>query len=136
MPRGGPRRTGGRSPTSRRRVEPHPLAARVGARIKELRREAAMSFVELIAISETGRGYLSELERGLVVPNIEVLDRIAKALGVSLADVVTFPDEDDRQRLIDATRLLSQGQLRGLRKEVEKLAEHQKRGRSQHEPRE
>lgn len=65
------------------------------------------------------KGHLSNLERGLVAPNVLTLQALADALHVKLLDLVTFPDEDDRQRLVDLIRQLPKGTIRKLLKECE-----------------
>lgn len=68
--------------------------------------------------SELGsKGHLSNIERGLARPTIYTLKVLADRLEVKLLDLVTFPDEDDRQRLIDATRRMSRGAIRKILKE-------------------
>jgi transcriptional regulator with XRE-family HTH domain len=84
-----------------------------------LRKELGISFIELVAETELGSGYISELERGLVVPSAASLERIARALGVLMCDLVTFPEDDDRQRLIDRSRGLTRARVRSLLAEVE-----------------
>jgi transcriptional regulator with XRE-family HTH domain len=64
------------------------------------------------------KGYLSDIERGLARPSLMTLQHIAEHLGVALLDLVTFPEEDDRQRLVDASRHLPAGTVRRLLKEV------------------
>ena len=103
-----------------RRHEPDPLALAVGQRIKQLREEAGLTIEKLAYESELGsKGHLSNLERGLAVPNVHTLQVIADRLGVNILDLVTFPEDDDRQRLVDRIRLLSKGTIRKLLKECE-----------------
>ena len=69
--------------------------------------------------SEVGsKGFLSDVEKGLARPTVETLNAIAERLEVALLDLVTSPDEDDRQRLVDQTRRLSRGTIRKLLKET------------------
>ena len=90
-----------------------------GARIRALRKEAGLTLEKLAYESEVGsKGLLSEVEKGLARPTVETLARIADRLEVALFDIVTFPDEDDRQRLVDRTRQLSKGTVRKLLKET------------------
>ena len=49
-----------------------------------------------------GRGYLSELERGLVVPSVTALARVADALEVTMADLVL--GASTREQLLEVTR--------------------------------
>ncbi|MGE0322119.1 MAG: helix-turn-helix domain-containing protein [Polyangiaceae bacterium] len=61
----------------------------MGARVRKLRKEKGISFDALVGETGLGRGYISELERGLVNPTIGNLDLVAQALGVSLAELLT-----------------------------------------------
>lgn len=115
MPSVGQRTRGKRN---QHRAVPDPLAAKVGKRIRDLRREKQISFDAFVGETELGRGTVSELERGLVVPTIGTLARIAEVLEVALLDLVTFPTEDARQDLVDLSRNLPQPQLKGMVREI------------------
>ncbi len=56
----------------------------LGMRIRYLRKEKKMSQLELALESEVNKNYISDLERGCRNPSILVLEKIAKALDVSL----------------------------------------------------
>lgn len=71
---------------------------RVGARIRQLRRQRGVTQGELVRRSGLQASYLSKVENGLVLPGLVNLDRIARALGVSLADLVTAPPRKKRSR--------------------------------------
>jgi transcriptional regulator with XRE-family HTH domain len=102
-----------------RRSTPDPLAQRIGARIRELRKGAKLTLEKLAYESEVGsKGYLSDIEKGLARPTLETLRNIAERLEVDLLDLVTFPDEDERQRLVDRTRSLTKGAIRRLLRET------------------
>jgi transcriptional regulator with XRE-family HTH domain len=91
-----------------RRSEPDELALEVGQRIREIREEEGLTIQELAETSELGsKGHLSNMERGLVRPNIQTLKQIADGLGVLPLDLMTFPKHDVRQKLVDLTRQLS-----------------------------
>ena len=91
-----------------RRNEPDELALEVGQRIKTIREEEGLTIQDLAETSELGsKGHLSNMERGLVRPNIQTLKQIADGLGVLPLDLMTFPKHDLRQRLVDMTRQLS-----------------------------
>lgn len=84
-----------------------------------MRKEAGLTLEKLAYESEVGsKGFLSDVEKGLARPTLKTLEKIAERLEVALVDVVTFPDEDERQRLIDRTRRLSKGTVRKLLKEM------------------
>ena len=100
------------------RVEPHPLAQRVGERIRHLRKEAKFSFDAFVGETELGRGTVSELERGLIVPSVAVLARIAAALELTIADLVL--GDSLRERVFHATRGLSDKELRVVLADLER----------------
>jgi transcriptional regulator with XRE-family HTH domain len=91
-----------------RRVDPDPLSEAVGRRVRALRAERGMTLEKLAYESGSiSKGHLSDLERGLLRPNVQTLKSVADRLGVHLLDLVTFPEEGPRQALVDATRGLS-----------------------------
>ena len=72
--------------------------------------------------SEVGsKGHLSNIERGLVHPTAHTLKALADRLGVTLADLVTFPGDGDRARLHDLTRHMSPPRVRLLLNEAEEM---------------
>jgi transcriptional regulator with XRE-family HTH domain len=102
----------------RHRGQPDPLAARVGLRIRALRKSADFTFDAFVEETRLGRGYLSELERGLVVPTIGTLARVARALELTIADLVL--GETERERLFDELRSVPAGAVRELRDHARK----------------
>jgi transcriptional regulator with XRE-family HTH domain len=109
----------GRKPRQRRK-EPEPLALRVGTRIRQRRKAIGLTFIELNAETELGKGYLSELERGLVVPTIVALDKIAKVLELTVADLVA--GDTPREQLFEAARGLDKSTIEGLIAAVKRQA--------------
>ncbi len=88
-----------------RRIAPDQLALAVGQRIRELRLEEGLTIQDLAETSELGsKGHLSNMERGLVRPNIHTLKQIADGLGVLPLDLVNMPRDGVRQRRIELTR--------------------------------
>ncbi|MDF2695742.1 MAG: hypothetical protein K0S65_4125 [Labilithrix sp.] len=95
-----------------RRDEPDSLSLAVGERIRNLRVEEGMTIEQLASESETGsKGHLSNIERGLVRPNIHTLKQVADGLGVKPLDLLTFPRKSVREKLIDLTRNLKTSRL-------------------------
>jgi transcriptional regulator with XRE-family HTH domain len=94
-----------------RRV-PDPLAKRIGARVKRLRAARGISFDAFVEECEVGRGYVSELERGLVNPSARVLDKVAQVLEVTMADLVL--GDSPREELFEATAGLDDTAVRQL----------------------
>jgi transcriptional regulator with XRE-family HTH domain len=98
-----------------RRHRPDPLALLVGQRIRQLREREGMSIQDLAETSEIGsKGHISNMERGLVRPNIQTLKQLADGLGVLPLDLMTFPKSDLRQKLVDLTRHLPRARLGDL----------------------
>jgi transcriptional regulator with XRE-family HTH domain len=112
-----------RQKSARHRTKPDPLAKTVGARIRRLRLEQGLSFDAFVEEVGAGRGYISELERGLVVPTIGVLDKVARALGVTMADLVL--GESPRERLYEVTRGLEKAEVAGLLARAERIVKRQ-----------
>lgn len=69
------------------------------------------------------KGHLSNIERGLVHPTAHTLKALADRLEVSLADLVTFPDDGDRARLHELTRRMPASRVRMLLHEAQEMAE-------------
>ncbi len=108
--------TGRRSKTTRHRATPDAHAKIVGARIRAFRKERAFSFDAFVEETELGRGYISELERGLVVPSLTALAKVARALEVTIADLVA--EDSPRERLFHATRSLDEKEVAALLKQI------------------
>jgi transcriptional regulator with XRE-family HTH domain len=105
------------SRSGKHRSEPDPLAERIGQRIRALRKASGISFDAFVGETGLGRGYVSELERGLVVPSVTTLDRVATALGMTMADLVI--GDTARERLFEATRELTERQCAQVLHEVQ-----------------
>lgn len=98
------------------RSAPDPLARVVGERIRALRKDSAFTFDAFVEETGLGRGYVSELERGLVVPSLSTLHRVAQALEITVADLVL--GESEREKLFADLRTVSPAELRKLRSQL------------------
>lgn len=101
-----------RSRSNRHRATPDADALEVGARVKARRLALDYSFDAFVEELGMGRGYLSELERGLVVPSLTALHRLAEALETTAADLVLGPSE--REQLFALTEQLPTSEVRAL----------------------
>lgn len=61
---------------------------RVAARIAEIREKRGLTQAALAARARLNRVTLARLERAMHPPNLDTLERIARALGVELVDLV------------------------------------------------
>jgi transcriptional regulator with XRE-family HTH domain len=101
------------------RKTPDALARTIGQRVRKLRTELDWSFDAFVEETGLGRGYVSELERGLVVPNVRVIERVAKALEVTMADLVL--GDSPREQLFAMTRGLHPHEVDALMAKVTAL---------------
>ena len=58
-----------------------------GQRLRDLRRQAQLSQEEVAHRARLHATYLSDLERGLQTPTLDVVNRLATALKVTLAEL-------------------------------------------------
>jgi transcriptional regulator with XRE-family HTH domain len=64
------------------------IRQRVGLNVQRLRRASKLSQEELSHRAKIHQTYLSGVERGVRNPSIKVLERIARALGADVEDLV------------------------------------------------
>lgn len=64
------------------------IRKRFGHRVRELRNARGWSQEELADRADLHRTYISAVERGVRNPTITVIERIAKALNVRMAELV------------------------------------------------
>lgn len=72
-------------PKPRARSEAEELKARVGSRLKEFRKTRELTQEALAEAADRSVDAISALERGLVLPSFETLERLAVVLDVPLA---------------------------------------------------
>ena len=60
------------------------VLTQLGMRIRYLRKQKKMSQLDLALEADINKNYISDLERGSRNPSLLILERIAKALDVSL----------------------------------------------------
>ena len=102
-----------------RRSTSNSLAKGIGLRIAQLRNEQYLTAEKLAYESEVGsKGYVSDIEHGLALPSLTTLERIAQRLDVSLYDLLVFPEQGDREQLIDLTRHVPKGPLARMVREL------------------
>jgi transcriptional regulator with XRE-family HTH domain len=60
--------------------------------VRRIRVLRGISSERLAAESSVDRSYTSRLERGVANPSVDLLERIAKVLGVEMVDLFRFPE--------------------------------------------
>jgi len=104
-----------------RRLIPDPFAAKVGARIRELRIERGMSIAMLAASAGLSKGHMSSVERGLVLINVATVVATAKALAVPPFVLTMFPDEEPLSAVIEHIRSSEGGDTSKAASKLRKL---------------
>jgi transcriptional regulator with XRE-family HTH domain len=66
------------------------LQQKLGQKIKTLRNEAGLSQEKLGELTGLDRTYISDIERGKRNPSLKSLEKLAKALHISISDVTNF----------------------------------------------
>lgn len=102
----------------RHRTKSDPLARAVGKRVRKLRKDRDWDFDAFFEETGLGRGYISELERGLVVPGLHALAKLANALDVTVADLVAGTTL--RERLFEVTASLSDLDIKQILRDAER----------------
>ena len=87
-----------------RKTQPSgPETALFGARLTELRKKRGMTIEELKEAAEMSFTFISDMERGVKVPSLTTLIRLAAALRCKVADLVRTIDAAGPESFI-ATR--------------------------------
>ena len=74
------------STKSQRKSEPNVLLeSHIGNVIRKVRNEHHLTIAEISSLAEISTGMLSRIERADVSPSLEILEKIAKALGVPIS---------------------------------------------------
>ena len=71
--------------------------------LRKLRQAQRLSQEELAYRAEIDRTYISALERGVYAASIDVVDRLARVLGVEAADLLRRPSDKKRRQRQTAT---------------------------------
>ena len=64
------------------------ICEKFGKRVKKARNDMGVSQEELAHRADSNRTYISDVERGTRNPSIEVVERIAKALNVTIGSLL------------------------------------------------
>lgn len=87
----------------------HPeIVQRFAARLREVRRQRGLTQKELAERAEITETYLSRLESVGAAPGIDLVDRLAAALGTTVHDLLPLTDKPDTRAVLrrEAERLV------------------------------
>ena len=79
----------------KKEIEHAGIVLRFGARLRELRNSRGMTQAELAAKAHVTASYVWRLESGGAAPGIDLVDRLAVALGTSAADLLPLTEPTD-----------------------------------------
>lgn len=92
-----------------RRPSADPVAAKVGARIRDLRVEKGLSLAALADASGLSKGHMSSAERGLVLITVGTVVAAARALDMPPFLLMMFPEEEPFAAVLEHVRLCEGG---------------------------
>src|SRR5437899_875407 len=70
------------------RIEHDEIVGLFAARLREVRLSRGMTQVELARLAHLAPTYVGQLERATVAPGIDLVNRLAKTLGIGIADLL------------------------------------------------
>ncbi len=92
----------------------------IGKSIKTIRENRGMSQKEVISIINMEAAQYSRIENGKTEPSISTLERITKALGVSVIDLLSFEKKTEDIKSYDQTVMEKVQLIEGLTQEEKK----------------
>lgn len=84
------------------------IQRQIGKRIRALRKKAGLTISQLAETADLSDNYIGFIERGVRLPTIKTLAKLASTLRVNIADFFYFPDQTSPQRKQALTKLLYQ----------------------------
>ncbi len=99
-------------PRRKKQIDHDPIVARFGARLRELRLSRGLTQAQLAEQAHVTTSYITRLESGSYAPGIDLVARLAAALGTPVADLLpTDPLPDDLAVLRQQAKRLLQAVL-------------------------
>jgi transcriptional regulator with XRE-family HTH domain len=78
-------------------MDPRDLRQAFAANLRRLRHAKGISQEDLTYEADVNRTYLSKLEKGVSYPGLEIIAKLADALGVEPAELLMLPENTDRR---------------------------------------
>jgi transcriptional regulator with XRE-family HTH domain len=72
-------------------MDPRDLRQAFAANLRRLRHPKGISQEGLAYSAEVNRSYLSKLEKGVSYPGLEIIAKLANALGIEAAELLRLP---------------------------------------------
>ena len=101
------------------RIQHADIVQRFAARLREVRHSRGMTQVELARLSHVTLSYIGRLESGGAAPGIDLVDRLATAMGTTATDLLpTAPPPDPMAVLRGRAKQLFDALLAGADRET------------------
>jgi transcriptional regulator with XRE-family HTH domain len=101
------------------RIEQAEIVRLFGVRLREVRHSRGMTQAELARQAHVTTSYVGRLESGGAAPGIDLVDRLAKALGTIVTDLLPTTASPDTQSVLrDQARRLSEALVQGADRET------------------
>lgn len=89
------------------------IRARLGARIRLLRKKAGLTLAQLAELADVDSGFLGYIELGQKTPSLETVERIAKGLQAPMAhlfdsNTIAEKKSDEDEQILEQVRYLLQ----------------------------
>ena len=114
-------------------VDINEFCRRLGRAVRDYRRAARLTQEQLAERAAASPEWISQVERGLGAPSLELLLKLASALSVSPADLVAAAHAADERPVLQELHLtagrLADGEIRVLLATAHALAEERPTGR-------
>src|SRR5436853_4208685 len=82
------------------RIEQAGIVRLFGARLRELRHQHGMTQADLAEKAQVTTTYIGRLESGGAAPGIDLVERLATALGTTVADLMPTSDPPDKLEIL------------------------------------
>jgi len=79
-------------------MDPRDLRQAFAANLRRLRHAKGISQEDLAYTADVNRTYLSKLEKGVSYPGLEIIAKLANALGIEPAELLELPTDESRRR--------------------------------------
>ena len=77
-------------------MDPRDLRQAFAANLRRIRHAKGISQEDLAYEADVNRTYMSKLEKGVSYPGLEIIAKLANALGVESAELLRMPVEKDQ----------------------------------------